>query len=321
VNNNAIVEKIAFDLGFNLVGFSRSELLTKETEQLREWLDKGYHSGMLYMERNIDKRLDPKKILPSVRSVISLGLNYYQSGGFSDRKGKVSRYAWGRDYHLVIWEKLKEFESLLKLQIPLCMTISYVDTGAVMDKVWAMKSGLGWMGKHSNIINREWGSWFFIANIFSDIEFEYSTPIEDFCGSCTLCLDSCPTGAIVDKYIVDANRCISYQTIENKGEIDKKLEWKFENWVFGCDICQDVCPWNKKFQQTTTVNDFISGGKDSFTGELRGLNKEFELYYFDNLENKDFKLQFAESPILRSKLKGMKRNSDFLRRMEEDERE
>lgn len=295
----------AKDLNFNLIGFTKYKILQDEAEHLSEWLEKGYNAGMLYMEKNVEKRNDPKNILGNCESVISLGLNYYTDGEFEndETSGKVSRYAWGRDYHFTIWEKLEELISYVKSIEPNFEAISYVDTGPVMDKAWAVKAGLGWQGKHSNIINKEIGSWFFIANIFTNHSFvEYDKPIRDFCGSCTACIEACPTNAIVDNYVVDANKCISYLTIENKKEISAKFVGKFDNWIFGCDICQDVCPWNMKFSEETDVSDF----KD-----IR--NKYVKFDDIMELSNREFNLKFNESPILRAKAKGIKRNANFLK--------
>lgn len=301
LTNQIVIEK-AKQIGFDLVGFSKADLLQDESGKLQQWLDKGYQATMNYMEKNFSKRKDVKEVLPNVKSVISLALNYYTPGNHSNEKnvGKVSRYAWGKDYHLIIWQKLDELETELKQLEPELETISYVDTGPVMDKVWAVKSGLGWMGKHTNIINPNFGSWFFIANIITNYEFEYSEMITDHCGTCTACLDACPTNAIVQEYIVDANKCISFQTIENKSEIPDELKGKFENWIFGCDICQDVCPWNNKFSISTQLKDFYPA------------NKEFSLDEILKMEENNFKTQFAESPIKRTKIKGLKRNAKFL---------
>ena len=301
---NDEVIKFAGDLGFELIGFSKSETLEKETQKLEEWLKRNYQGGMAYMERNIDKRNDVKNILPEAKSVISLGLNYYTDENYENKKGagKISRYAWGKDYHLIIWEKLDKLVALLKNIDPNFDAKTYVDTGPVMDKAWAVKSGIGWMGKHTNVINKEYGSWFFIATVITNYEFEYNKPIADFCGTCTACIDACPTNAIVDEYVVDANRCISYLTIENKGEISKEFSGKFDNWIFGCDICQDVCPWNDKFSKLTNEKDFYPKG-----------NKEISFEEIDKMTNEEFKEIFAESPILRTKLKGLKRNSEFLK--------
>ena len=297
-----IVIHTAKELGFSLVGFSAVQNLKQEIDHLNIWLDKNYNAGMKYMEENLDKKSDLSRILPSAKSVISLGLNYYVDESFENKtnNGKVSRYAWGKDYHLILWEKLAQL--IIKLQEiePKFEAKSYVDTGPVMDKVWAVKSGLGWMGKHSNIINREIGSWFFIANIINNCEFESDKEIEDFCGTCTACIDACPTNAIVEDYVVDSNKCISYLTIENKNEIPKEYKGKFEGFIFGCDICQDVCPWNEKFSIQTLEYDF------------KPINKEIPLDTFENMTNSQFKKRFANSPISRARVKGMKRNAQFL---------
>ena len=297
-----IVIHTAKELGFSLVGFSAVQNLKQEIDHLNIWLDKNYNAGMKYMEENLDKKSDLSRILPSAKSVISLGLNYYVDESFENKtnNGKVSRYAWGKDYHLILWEKLAQL--IIKLQEiePKFEAKSYVDTGPVMDKVWAVKSGLGWMGKHSNIINREIGSWFFIANIINNCEFESDKEIEDFCGTCTACIDACPTNAIVEDYVVDSNKCISYLTIENKNEIPKEYKGKFEGFIFGCDICQDVCPWNEKFSIQTLEYDF------------KPINKEIPLDAFENMTNSQFKKRFANSPISRARVKGMKRNAQFL---------
>lgn len=313
---NQIVVEEAKQVGFDLVGFAKAEPLSNEIERLEEWLKKGYNSSMSYMERILHKRKNVKEILPDAKSIISLALNYYTSEKYSDQdtdesknlhlrktclpSGKISRYAWGKDYHLVIWQKLDEIENRLKEIDPTFNSISYVDTGPVMDKVWAVRAGIGWMGKHTNVINPEIGSWFFIANIITNFEFDYSAQVVDHCGTCTACIDACPTNAIVDEYIVDANKCISYQTIENKGEIPVELKGKFENWIFGCDICQDVCPWNKKFSEPTFIKEFYPHTKELTFDEIIKLNDQ------------TFKERFAESPIKRTKLKGLKRNAKFL---------
>ena len=300
---NEIVHHKAVTLGFDLVGFSKAELLNEEIDNLESWLDKNFHSGMSYMERNLEKRRDISLILEGAKSVISLGMNYYHESEFSNSPefGKVSRYAWGKDYHLIMWEKLDELITELKEIDPKFGAKSYVDTGPVLDKVWAKRGGLGWVGKHSNIINKQIGSWFFITAIITNYEFESSPIITDHCGSCTACIDACPTNAIVEPYVVDANKCISYLTIENKGEIPNEFKDKFEGWIFGCDICQDVCPWNKKFATETMVEEFRSVE-----------NKKIELATVSKLTNSQFKNKYLTSPISRARLKGLKRNAEFL---------
>lgn len=301
---NEKVIKEARAAGFDLVGFAKAEELKEESRQLEEWLKFGYQSGMKYMEQNTAKRKDVRNILPGAKSVISLALNYYTNVEYSNdkSKGKVSRYAWGTDYHLIIWKKLEELENTLREIDPDFESLSYVDTGPVMDKVWAKKAGLGWMGKHTNLINKEIGSWIFLATIITNYEFNYSEEIPDFCGSCTACIEACPTGAIVSEYVVDANKCISNLTIENKGEIPGKFKGKFDKWLFGCDICQDVCPWNIKFSDITTLDEFYPDNG----------NKEISLSEIKEMDNEEFKSRFDNSPIKRTKLKGLKRNAEFL---------
>jgi len=302
--NNQTTTKIAKEHGFDLIGFAEAKDLNLESSRLTEWLNKGYHAGMDYMTRNLDKRKDIKKNLSSAKSVISLGLNYYTPEKHSEEKskGKVSRYAWGKDYHLIIWEKLDSIISELKEEDSSFEAISYVDTGPVMDKAWAVRSGLGWQGKHTNIISKEIGSWFFIANIITNWQFEYLNPIEDFCGSCTACIDACPTKAIVNEYVVDSNKCISYLTIENKKDIPEEFKDHFDNWLFGCDICQEVCPWNIKFSLNTRIEDFFP-----YEG-----NKEIDNLEVIELTEEQFSKRFEISPIKRAKLSGLKRNAEFI---------
>ena len=303
MTNEQIIH-IAHQLGFELVGFSKAKKLTTEIEHLKDWLDKNYQAGMGYMERNVDKREDVSKVLPGAKSVISLAINYYTENEHDNKNGvgKISRYAWGKDYHLIVWEKLDQFVEKCKEIDPNFEARTYIDTGPVMDKAWAVHSGIGWLGKHTNVISREIGSWFFIATVITNQEFEYTKPIEDFCGSCTACIDACPTNAIVDEYVVDSNKCVSYLTIENKGEISEKFKGKFDNWIFGCDICQDVCPWNEKFPKLTSEKGFYP----------RETVINFE--EVGQMTNSEFKKRFNDSPISRARLKGLKRNAEFLKK-------
>jgi epoxyqueuosine reductase len=301
INNEIVIEK-AKELGFDLVGFAKADILFEETSNLHKWLNMNYHGNMDYMARNIDKRRDVSKVLSEAKGVISLGMNYYTDDEYSRKKesGKVSRYAWGKDYHLVMWEKLEQLENDLKKIDSSFKSKSYVDTGPVMDKAWAVKAGLGWLGKHTNVINKEIGSWFFIANLITNYEFENLSIVTDHCGSCTACIDACPTNAIVDAYLLDSTKCISYLTIENKNEIPDEFKGRFDNWIFGCDICQDVCPWNVKFSLITEKTEFLP------------LNKEIDFSEVENMSDEEFKERFVHSPVKRTRLKGLKRNSEFI---------
>lgn len=302
---NALVIEKARELGFGLIGFAKAEPLKEEISRLDEWLSRKYNAGMAYMENNREKRLDIRNILPEAESVISLTYNY--NTGIKPENdtgsGKISRYAFGKDYHLILWEKLDLLIKSLKEADSSFIARSYVDTGPLMDKAWAVRSGIGWMGKHSNVITREEGSWVFLSTVITNIEFEYGSQLKDYCGSCTRCIDACPTDAIIDSRVIDAGKCISYLTIENKSdEIDNSFAGQFEGWLFGCDICQEVCPWNTKFEKLTKEEGFFPRSGTAFRFQA-----------IEEMENKIFKEQFAESPVLRARLKGLKRNARFLK--------
>lgn len=303
ISNNIIIKE-AKKLGFDLIGFSDCQILEKEMKHYQEWLSLKYQADMQYLERNLDKRLDVKQILESAVSVVSLGLNYqtdYKHSG-NPSNGKISSYAWGTDYHLVIWEKLNALVQSLKNIDPNFEAETFVDTGPVLDKAWAVHGGLGWMGKHTTIINNDIGSFFFIATMITNVELTPSIPIQDFCGTCTACIDACPTNALVDEYILDSSKCISYLTIENKGDIEARFSGQFDNWLFGCDICQDVCPWNIKFSIFTDDSNFSPNQN----------NLELNLNEASNMTQEEFSSRFKYSPIKRTKLKGLKRNASFL---------
>lgn len=304
ISNQIVIEK-ARELGFDLIGFAKAERLKDESINLNKWLSRGYNAGMDYMNRNRDKREDVNLILPEAKSVISLAMNYYtdHSHNANSGTGKISRYAWGKDYHLIIWDKLEILEKQLNEIDPGFICTSYVDTGPVMDKSWAVRAGIGWLGKHSNVISREMGSWFFLSTLITNYEFEYKEPIVDHCGTCRACIDACPTKAIVDEYIVDSNSCISFLTIENKGEIENSFKENFDNWLFGCDVCQDVCPWNNKFSVVTQEGAFEPEHGTSLS-----------LSYVINLSQEEFNSKFETSPLKRAKLNGLKRNANFLSR-------
>ena len=255
---------------------------------------------MQWLERDIEKRIDVTKVLPNAKSVICVTLNYYSPSRHSENPnlGKISRYAWGDDYHAVLTQRLEKLYEFLKSEIPGVEGKIYVDTGPVMDKAWAVRAGIGWLGKHTNVITREFGSWVFLGEILIDAELEYDTPMLDYCGNCTACLDACPTQAIVQPYVLDANKCISYLTIEHRSELPKEIISNFQNWVYGCDICQDVCPWNR-FQKETEEQAFQPREENisPHLTELAGLSQE------------EFSRRFKKSPMKRTKHSGLTRNA------------
>jgi len=297
-NFTEIIKRKCFESGFIKVGVAKAEELRTEGLYLKEWLGENKNADMKWMNKSFEKRTDPKLIMEDVKSVISLAYLYDTPVAHTENKNipKISRYAWGeRDYHKIIKKKLKllccEIESLY----PEIKTRCYVDDGPVMDKAWAARSGVGWMGKHTNIINPEIGSFIFLTEILINIELDYDRPIEDLCKSCMLCIDACPTGALYDEYKLDANLCISYQTIENRGEIPNEID--LNGWIFGCDICQDICPYNGK-QVFTDENNFFPK-KETFNktyDELLDMNEE------------EFNTIFEGTPVRRTKYNGWKRN-------------
>lgn len=290
------------ELGFDLVGFAPVEPMAADAANYEEWLARGYHGSMEWMARNVDKRRDVREILPSARTVIVVARNYYTPHEHSTdpEHARISRYAWGRDYHNILPKKLKQLHRHLLTLVPGAESRWYVDTGPVMEKQWAVRAGLGWLGKHTNVITRELGSWVFLGVLISSIELDHGRPIADFCGSCTRCIDACPTDAIVAPYQLDATRCISYITIEQKPkeELPGELGARMENWAFGCDICQDVCPWNR-FQQPTEEEGFQPrpGVLDLTIEQLRRMPDE------------EFRERFQGSPVRRATAEGMRRNA------------
>ncbi len=302
--NTVTVKQIAKDLGFDFCGISKADFLEEQAPRLESWLKNQMHGQMGYMENHFDKRLDPRLLVPGAKSVISLLLNYYPEKEIEqDNNYKISKYAYGADYHIVIKEKLFEFLFRIEEKIGKVDARVFVDSAPVMDKVWAEKSGLGWMGKHTNLINREIGSFFFIAELILDLPLETDGPIQDYCGTCTRCIDACPTDAISQAYVVDGSKCISYLTIELKENmpIAEEFKGKMENWVFGCDICQDVCPWNR-FSKPTQINDF------------KPLEELFQWKRNDweNIQEETFSRTFSKSAVKRAKLKGLMRNVKFV---------
>jgi epoxyqueuosine reductase len=299
-NLSKSIKQRALELGFTKVGIAMAEPLHEEGNHLREWLKHGYQGTMDWVGRNADKRIDPSLVLPGVKSVVAVAMNYYVDVPHSSGKqiGKVSRYAWGDDYHEILQARLKELLNFILEREPNANGKVYVDTGPVMEKAWAQRAGIGWLGKHTNIISQEDGSWLFLGEILLDIELEYDSPATDHCGTCTLCIEACPTDAITEPYVVDSNKCISYLTIEHRGEIAKELAEKFDNWIYGCDICQDVCPWNEKYSRETTVVGFQPRG-DAASPDLRRWAKMSET---------EFSKKFTKSAIKRTKHKGLMRN-------------
>lgn len=303
-SHTAIVKSEAKRLGFDYCGISKAEFLEEEAPRLENWLKQKMHGEMSYMENHFDMRLDPTKLVPGAKSVISLLLNYYTEEKQSDLQApKISKYAYGEDYHLVIKRKLKELLDTLQEKIGRSIGgRAFVDSAPVLDKAWAKKSGLGWIGKHTNLINKNSGSFFFIAELILDIELGPDSATGDFCGTCTRCIDACPTDAIVSPYVVDGSKCISYFTIELKDAIPETEKGKFQNWMFGCDICQDVCPWNR-FSSPHQEPAFAAT-----PGLLSKTKKEWE-----EITEEVFRELFRKSAVKRTKFEGLKRNIRFLR--------
>lgn len=290
-------------LGFDYCGISKADFLEEEAPRLENWLNNNMHGQMSYMQNHFDKRLDPRLLVPGAKSVISLLLNYYPSEKQNDETApKISKYAFGEDYHFVIKEKLNQLLEFIRENIGDVDGRVFVDSAPVMDKAWAKKSGLGWIGKNSNLINKNSGSFYFIAELIIDLELEQDGPVKDYCGTCTRCIDACPTDAIVAPYVVDGSKCISYFTIELKENIPNEVKGKFDNWTFGCDICQDVCPWNR-FSKPHKEKHFQP--KD----DLLGMTKSD----WEELTEETFKRVFKNSAVKRTKFNGLKRNLEFLK--------
>jgi epoxyqueuosine reductase len=299
-----MIKTEAKNLGFMFCGIAKAEFLEQEAPRLEDWLKKGMHGEMQYMENHFDKRLDPRLLVDGAKSVISLGLNYYTDNDQQDLLApKISRYAYGADYHHVIKDKLKQLLNIINEKIGEVGGRAFVDSAPVLDRAWAKKAGMGWIGKNGNLINKKAGSFFFLAELIIDLELEYDIePTANHCGSCTRCVDACPTDAIVGPYIVDGSRCISYLTIELKNEIPAEFKGKMDNWMFGCDICQDVCPWNK-FS--------VLHNEPSFTphAELLGMKQTD----WEDITHETFQKVFKNSAVKRTKFDGLKRNIEFLK--------
>ena len=303
ISNKEKIKRKANELGFFYCGVSKADFLEEEAKDLEKWLSRGLNGNMSYMENHFDKRLDPRILVPEAKSVVSLLLNYFPEKDLSDQHGlKVSKYAYGKDYHYVIKDKLKRLMAFINEEIGQVEGRVFVDSAPVMDKAWAKRSGLGWVGKNTNLINPKSGSFFFIAELIIDLELEADGPIKDYCGTCTKCIDACPTDALFEPYKIDASRCISYLTIELKDQvIPGEFKDKMEDWVFGCDICQDVCPWNRfskpTKEKTFEPNEYLLNWRREDIVELT---------------EEVFSAAFNDSAIKRTKYTGLIRNIKFI---------
>lgn len=302
--NAQLIKSTAAQLGFDFCGIAKAEFLEAEAPRLEEWLNRNYQGKMAYLANHFDKRLDPTKLVPGAKTVVSLVYNYYPEKKLPENPDdiKLAKYAYGEDYHVVIKEKLKTLLEILREKIGEIEGRAFVDSAPVMERQWAQKAGLGWIGKNSLLLNREMGSFFFLAELIIDLEVEPDAPLaKDYCGTCTACIDACPTDAIVQPGVVDGSRCISYLTIELKDAIPDEFLGKMENWAFGCDICQDVCPWNR----------FSRPHQEPAFGphpELQGFSKKDWI----EMTEETFQKVFKKSAVKRTKFAGLKRNLQFI---------
>ncbi|HMK05922.1 MAG TPA: tRNA epoxyqueuosine(34) reductase QueG [Flavobacterium sp.] len=297
-----LIKAEAKRLGFLSCGISKAGFLEEEAPRLENWLNKNHHGEMKYMENHFDKRLNPTLLVDDGKSVISLLLNYYPSEAQNPDSYKISKYAYGQDYHFVIKEKLKELLHTIQIEIGDVSGRAFVDSAPVLDKAWAAKSGLGWIGKNSNLLTQQVGSFYFIAELVADLDLEYDYATTDHCGTCTACLDACPTEAIVAPYVVDGSKCISYFTIELKENIPQEMKGKMDDWMFGCDVCQDVCPWNR-FSKSHNEPLFNPNP------EIVSFSKKD----WEEITEDTFKKVFKNSAVKRTKLEGLTRNIKFLK--------
>jgi len=297
-----LIKSEAKRLGFLSCGISKAEFLEEEAPRLENWLKNNMQGEMAYMENHFDKRLNPTLLVPDSKSVISLLLNYFPSETQISENYKISKYAYGTDYHFVIKDKLKQLMEFISEEIGEVHGRAFVDSAPVLDKAWAAKSGLGWVGKHSNLLTKQLGSFYFIAELIIDLDLEYDSPVTDHCGSCTACIDACPTNAIVADRVVDGSKCISYYTIELKNVIPTSEKGKFDDWMFGCDICQDVCPWNR-FSKAHSEPLFNPHP------ELLSMTKKD----WEEITETVFQKIFKNSAVKRTKFSGLKRNINFLK--------
>jgi epoxyqueuosine reductase len=297
-----LIKTEAKRLGFLSCGISKAQFLEEEAPRLEKWLNKNMHGQMSYMQNHFDKRLDPTKLVEDSKSVISLLLNYYPEQTQIEDSYKLSKYAYGTDYHFVIKDKLKQLLAFINEEIGEVYGRAFVDSAPVLDKAWAAKSGLGWIGKHSNLLSQKTGSFYFIAELIIDLELDYDNPTTDHCGTCTACIDACPTQAIVEPYVVDGSKCISYFTIELKDELPSNMKDKFDDWMFGCDVCQDVCPWNR-FSKPHNEPLFNPHP------ELLSMTKND----WQDITKDVFNKLFKKSAVKRTKFSGLQRNINFLK--------
>ena len=298
-----LIKSEAFRLGFDFVGVSKAEFLEEDAPRLESYLQKNHHGKMSYMENHFDKRLDPRLLVDDAKSVVSFMINYFPEKIQNKNSPKIAKYAYGQDYHLVIRQKLNQLLEFINHEIGEVSGRGFVDSAPVLDKAWAKKSGLGWVGKNGNLINKKSGSFFFIAELILDLELPSDGPVTDHCGTCTACIDECPTEAIVEPMVVDGSKCISYYTIELKEAIPKSVSGKFDNWMFGCDICQDVCPWNR---HSKPHNEPLFNPHPDL---LSMTQKDW-----DHINQESFSKLFSKSAVKRTKLAGLKRNIAFLKK-------
>jgi epoxyqueuosine reductase len=302
-----LIKSTAQRLGFDYCGIARATRLDEDARRLEKWLQQGMHGSMAYMENHFELRVDPTRLVPGAKSVITLLQNYYPAERQQPHAAKISKYAFGKDYHEVIREKMNSFLQILRDEVGDISGRGFVDSAPVLERSWAERSGVGWIGKNGNLITKQSGSFYFIATLITDLELKYDDPFaKDYCGNCTRCIDACPTGALLPGKLVDGSKCISYYTIELKDMLlPEAMKDKFDNWAFGCDTCQDVCPWNR-FSKTTNEPSFAA------IPEILNLStNEWELMSEDT-----FKKIFRDSPIKRTRWKGMMRNIHFLNRQD-----
>ena len=297
-----LIKTEAKRLGFLSCGISKAEFLEDEAPRLENWLHKNMHGEMSYMTNHFDKRFNPTLLVPDSKSVVSLLLNYFPEETQTNNTYKISKYAYGEDYHVVIKDKLRQLLNFIQDEIGEVHGRAFTDSAPVLDKAWAAKSGLGWIGKHSNLITKSNGSFYFIAELIIDLELDYDYAVTDHCGNCTACIDACPTQAITEPYVVDGSKCISYFTIELKNEIPSDMKGKFNDWMFGCDICQDVCPWNR-FSKTHKEPLFNPNQ------ELLSMSKKD----WEEITEEVFRKVFEKSAVKRTKYSGFIRNINFLK--------